>query len=179
MRCNKCKREVKKEWNYCPYCGAKLGFRLPIIFSKKSKDEHRQSSFEREVEKMLQAFGFPNVRINFRTYNAPMQRQQRRVIQRGVRKNFVEDESVNRNVEHIEEPEVAIRRKANEIQVIVSLPSVLSIKDIFIRRLSQSIELRADAGKKMYFKLIPINENSKIIKRNFSGKKLEIILTNK
>lgn len=176
MKCDKCKKEVKKGWKYCPYCGEKLGLRLPNIFNKKIENDNY--SFEKEMERMLQAFGFPNIKINFRTYNSSTQRGQGKSTQRTARKISMDNCITNRSVEFVEEPEVEIKKRASEIQIIVILPDVVSVKDIFIRRLSQSIELRAYVGKKMYFKLIPISVNSKIIRKNFSEKKLEIILTN-
>ena len=55
------------------------------------------------------------------------------------------------------DPETHIRRLSNKIIYEIKLPTVLSIKDISISRLENSIEIKAIAKTKAYHKLIPIS----------------------
>ncbi|MCD6576273.1 MAG: zinc ribbon domain-containing protein [Nanoarchaeota archaeon] len=160
MRCKKCGREVKKDWKYCPYCGEKLKFRInfPKFFSEKS--------VEKEMEEILEAFGFPNIKIMFKTYEEPS----KKIAQKQVRKEL------KRDVNQIVEPKTNIKHIAGKILIEIFLPDVNSINDVSVRRLEESIEIRAYSGKKMYFKVIPISKDYEIIKEEFRNKMLKITL---
>lgn len=55
------------------------------------------------------------------------------------------------------EPETTIRRLSNKVVYEIRLPGVKSEKDISIIQLENSIEIKAVAGKKVFYKVIPIN----------------------
>ena len=55
------------------------------------------------------------------------------------------------------EPETSIRRLANKVVYEIKLPGVKSIKDLSIIQLENSIEIKALSGKKVFYKIIPIN----------------------
>ena len=55
------------------------------------------------------------------------------------------------------EPSTNIRRLANKVIYELEIPGVKSIEDISIVRLENSIEIKAFADDKAYFKLIPIS----------------------
>jgi hypothetical protein len=54
------------------------------------------------------------------------------------------------------EPETKVRRLTDKIVYEIALPGVKSVKDIIIHKLENSIEIKAFAKDKAYFKLIPI-----------------------
>lgn len=56
-----------------------------------------------------------------------------------------------------EEPITDIRRLSNKVIYEIEIPGVKSIEDISIIKLENSIEIKALAKDKVYFKLIPIN----------------------
>lgn len=56
-----------------------------------------------------------------------------------------------------EEAETTVRRLSSKIIYEISLPGVKSLKDVFINRLENSIEIKAFSQDKIYVKLIPIN----------------------
>jgi rRNA maturation endonuclease Nob1 len=56
-----------------------------------------------------------------------------------------------------EEAETKVRRLSNKIIYEISLPGVKNIKNIFVNKLENSIEIKAFSKDKVYFKLIPIN----------------------
>lgn len=56
-----------------------------------------------------------------------------------------------------EEPKTNIRRFSNKIVYEINMPGVKSIKDISLIQLENSIEIKALAKNKVYYKIIPIN----------------------
>jgi len=166
MKCKRCKKELKKEWKYCPFCGEQVGprFKFPKIFPERS--------IEKEMEEMLGAFGFPNIKIRFQSYS----RQPRQKAVQKVKENR-KTEKV-RKVTNIVEPKTKIRYLSEEIHISIILPDVSSIEDIKVKKIEESLEIRAYVKDKMYFKIIPINKNSRLIRENFENKILNIILSN-
>jgi len=55
-----------------------------------------------------------------------------------------------------EEPETKVRRLTDKIVYEISLPGVKDEKDVIINKLQNSIEIKAFAKDKVYFKLIPL-----------------------
>jgi RNA polymerase subunit RPABC4/transcription elongation factor Spt4 len=55
------------------------------------------------------------------------------------------------------EPETRVRRLTNKIVYEIDLPGVTNVKDVIINRLENSIEVKAFAKDKAYFKLIPLS----------------------
>ena len=164
MKCKKCGRELKKEWKYCPYCGEKIPkIRLPKIFHK---EEEVEREIEEEMENMLAAFGFPNIKIKFQTIS-PRQQQ----------KTATRKQNKFRHINEVLEPKVSVKHVSNEIHISVFLPEVISIDDISINKFEESLEIRAYAGDKMYFKVIPISESSQILKKSFGNQMLKLVLS--
>ncbi|MEM5828445.1 MAG: zinc ribbon domain-containing protein [Candidatus Aenigmatarchaeota archaeon] len=81
-----------------------------------------------------------------------------------------------REVKVTEEPEVKIKRDLHRIEIEVDLPDVESAKDIEISELEESIEIRAYAKDKAYFKIISKPKNKSIVEKKFEKGKLKIIL---
>jgi HSP20 family molecular chaperone IbpA len=68
-----------------------------------------------------------------------------------------------------EEPESEIQTFGNKQIISIKLPDVKSEDDIEVKRLEQSIEIKALADGKAYFKLIPIPSNATISKKFKDG----------
>jgi len=165
MRCKRCKKELKKEWKYCPFCGEQTGFRFK--FPKLLPERN----IEKEMEEMLGALGFPNIKIRFQNYGG----QLRQKTAQKVRENRKTETS--RKVTTIVEPKTKIRYTPNEIYISIMLPDVSSIEDIKVKKLEESLEIRAYVKNKMYFKVVPVNKNSRLMRENFENKILKIILS--
>ena len=56
-----------------------------------------------------------------------------------------------------EEPLTSIKRLSDKVIYEIEIPGVKSIEDISITKLENSIEIKALAKDRLYFKLIPIN----------------------
>jgi hypothetical protein len=88
--------------------------------------------------------------------------QQIRKPKEQKRKVVVLDKISQKNLKKIsslpkQEPLTKIRRLSDKIVYEIEMPGVQSIKDISIIKLENSIEIKALAKDKAYFKLIPIN----------------------
>lgn len=55
------------------------------------------------------------------------------------------------------EPATNIRRFSNKVVYEIKLPGVKTVDDLSIRQLENSIEIKAAADKKLFYKIIPIN----------------------
>ncbi|MEM7824975.1 MAG: hypothetical protein QXO27_03305, partial [Candidatus Aenigmatarchaeota archaeon] len=68
-----------------------------------------------------------------------------------------------------EEPETEIQTVGNKQIISIKLPDVKKEEDIEIKKLEQSLEVKAFAGDKTYFKLIPIPKEASINKKFKNG----------
>jgi len=143
----------------CSFCGRKLeknwkycpfcGERIEI------------GNIFNEVERIFEAFGFPKINITIKTEKDNSQMQ--------VKKQ---------KVRNVIEPETKIKEMDGYIKIIMKLPGVKKVSDIKIKKLSESIEVRAYTKDVMYFKVIPIKKETKILENKFVNELLKIVLTN-
>jgi HSP20 family molecular chaperone IbpA len=75
------------------------------------------------------------------------------------------------------EPETNIRRFSNKVVYEINMPGVKDVKDVSIIQLENSIEIKAMANKKVFYKIIPIN--LPISNYNLSGGVLTLELDSK
>lgn len=76
----------------------------------------------------------------------------------------------------IEEPETCVRRIGDKIVVEVKLPGVEDTKDIELKSLENSIEVKAISGKKAYFKILTKPTKANIVSKRFENGVLRIEL---
>lgn len=76
-----------------------------------------------------------------------------------------------------EEPETRVRHLGTKQIIEIELPDVKSEKDIEVKKLEQSIEIKALAKDKIYFKLLPIGPNAQIVDQEFKDGILRIELS--
>ncbi|VVB61017.1 Uncharacterised protein [uncultured archaeon] len=74
------------------------------------------------------------------------------------------------------EPKIDITRLPGKIAVDAELPSVVSGNDISTTLLGESMEIRAIAPEKMYFKVVPVPRRMRIIGSSFLEGKLRVEL---
>lgn len=168
--CPDCGAKVDKKWGFCPNCGSDLS---------SGREREPFDSFFADVEKefanISKIFSEPLGGISIVIsggkkpgilLNAPKQKvKQPRQIQE-VKKR--------RTARFSEEPKTEIEKTEHSIKIKVDLPQIKNHKDIEIRRLSHSLEIRAYSGDKVYFKLIPLPEKSSVINKDFKNGKLMI-----
>lgn len=181
-KCKNCKEEIKDKWNFCANCGASLIETFGDNFEKQIEDIHKE----------LRTVGFPQfkfkphvktggVRITI-TSGSGMQPKVEVKTSDGYKKHIHEIKPKfgdNRLLEVkpateikvpkiMEEPETKTQRLGNKQIFTVTLPEVKE-EDVQIKQLEQSIEIRAIAGDKGYFKLIPVPANAYVDKEFKDG----------
>jgi len=184
LTCPYCGREVKEEWAFCPYCGSPLREISPF------------DAFEKLIEKEFEKFdkmfgiGFPRLKltpgfsgisitvtstgakpkVEVKTYGdfkkLEPEIKKRIGVEQGVKEIAVEEAPPKVT----EEPEAKVKHLGLKDVVEIDLPGVKSLEDIQIKELEQSIEVKARAGDKLYFKLLPISPGRSLRKKFSDGK---------
>jgi HSP20 family molecular chaperone IbpA len=185
-KCPACGKKVEKEFSYCPYCGEELKeaeeefeeFRPFSIFEDIDKDIGKEL---KRVDKMFSKdfFKFPKFergggisitiqsgtgmepKVEVKTSGEYKKLEPEIKRRLGVKPAIEEvEEEVEKKPRRIpkvtEEPEAKIEKIGNKQRIEIKLPDVKSEKDIEVKDLEQSIEVKAFAGDKAYFKLLPI-----------------------
>lgn len=177
LECPYCKRKVSKLWNFCPLCGTEI--RKKVTMGDLLK---RQMDILRNI--LSKENGYqqrPPVRVHGITIsinNSDLEDSRIDVIQGPI---TIEEEPYKNRAkpsrklpDRVYEPSVDIKRLATEMLVTVKIPDVKSENDIEISRLADSIELRAFADDKGYFKILGIPKSYKLVERSFSGGNLNL-----
>lgn len=81
---------------------------------------------------------------------------ERQAAKKPIHKSFNEDKIKKFSKLPREEPSTDVRRLSNKVVYEINLPGVKSIDDVSIIKLENSIEIKAVAKDKAYFKLLPI-----------------------
>jgi HSP20 family molecular chaperone IbpA len=189
-RCESCGAELKANWRFCPSCGARVGRPRPDIF------EEVERAFE-EFDKMFSPrfFRFPRIKFPTRgggvsiTIRSGLGREPEvRVSTFGDYKRFEpeikrrlglkppleEVEEKPRVPKVTEEPEMTVERVDDRQVLRLKLPGIRSVGDVDVRKLEQSIEIRAFADDKAYFKLIPVKPETQVLRKDLKDETLEI-----
>jgi HSP20 family molecular chaperone IbpA len=189
--CRFCGYKLNSDWDFCPKCGRPVREEnIEGIFSSMFDDIEKE--FER-IDKMFRMSDFdvkPQVRggsIHITVQSGTGMKPRVKIKTTGdykalepeIRKKLGMEEGVkevkekSRKVKITEEPETKKIVKGGKTIIKLELPGVKSEEDIEVKRLEQSIEVKAFAGDKAYFKLIPIPESA-TINKTFKDGVLEI-----
>jgi len=199
-RCRRCGKGLKKEWIACPYCGERVEYRPKYrnIFENIDEEFERIDKMfgpifvrfpKLDMESPFKGSGIsitirsgtgmrPKVDVKTSGNYKKLEPQIKRRL--GVTEGVEEVREAGEEKRKIkipkttEEPETKIEKSGNEETITIKLPDVKKSDDIEIRKLGQSIEIKAFAGDKAYFKLIPIRPNSQISDRSFENGILKI-----
>jgi HSP20 family molecular chaperone IbpA len=205
-KCPRCDKEIKEDWEFCPYCGYPLKDKYKSeekFFEEIEEFESFDKIFERmekEFEEMLKmpVFRIPRIKlsspgfsgisitihggtgvkpkIEVKTYGEYKKLEPEIKKRLGI-KVPIEEVEEERETEYkppkiTEEPEAKVRREGNKTIIEIKLPDVMKEEDIEVKRLEQSIEIRARAKDKLYFKLLPIV--GEIVNKSFKDGVLKI-----
>lgn len=77
-------------------------------------------------------------------------------------------ESLTGEPKSVEEPRTDVKRLGNRVVVDLEMPGVKSLDDINIRELESSLEVKATAGDKAYFKILTKPGQFRLTNRSFS-----------
>ena len=177
MKCKRCNSDVREGWRFCPKCGTpiaeivstpiKFNFSEGIDFDEDFEEVFWQAF--KEVDKIFKSMGFPGqLNLTIRTGRPTQMRVSHAPI---PKKRVVQQQKMEQQpqkiIKSVEEPEMKMQTMPNYLSAEIKLPSVKSIQDISIKKIGESIEVRAYAGEKMYFKLIPLAQGSDISEKKF------------
>ncbi len=172
-KCKKCNKEIEKKFIYCPYCGYRQKepdglldeideFSMPVSFGffnldKIFLDLMRQIDKQmEEIDKQIKPDGKGiSIRISFEGESPKISVEKLRgkeEKEKKILKEIPEIEKLPR-----EEAKTKIKRLGDVIIYEISLPGIKSIDNVEIKKLENSIEIKAIGKEKVYFKLIPIS----------------------
>ena len=202
-KCKNCGGKIKGEWEFCPYCGEEtkepedffegniFGDMINMIddefkrIDKSSVDLFKIPKVDMRMPKTSNGINIiitsgtgmrPKIEVktsgNFKRLEPEIKRNL------GVKSiEEVEEKPVRKISRVTEEPETEIKTSGNKQIIQIKLPEIKSFKDIDVKKLEQSLEVKAFAKDKTYFKLIPVPSNSEIVNKDFRGNVLRIELT--
>jgi HSP20 family molecular chaperone IbpA len=100
----------------------------------------------------------PKISVN-NLDNNKNRRESNLIVKQIPRKNTEISEEEAKKFSNLpkQEAETKVRRLSNKIVYEISLPGVKDLKNIFVNKLENSIEIKAFSKDKVYFKLIPVN----------------------
>jgi HSP20 family molecular chaperone IbpA len=189
-RCPNCERGIKDDFMYCPYCGEELreagdGFGGFGLFEGIDKEFQRiDKIFEPNVFKVQSrpargggisitinsVSGKPKVEVrtsgDYRKVEPQIKRRLK--VAPSQHEDYEESNGPVRTAKTTEEPEVRVEKVGDGQIISMRLPGVKE-KDLEVRRLEQSLEIKAFAGDKAFFKLIPIKHDANISSRFKEG----------
>jgi HSP20 family molecular chaperone IbpA len=201
-KCPRCEKEIKEDWEFCPYCGHSLKekYREERFFEEFEDFDRIVERMEREFEEMFKipTFRIPRIKISspgfsgisitihsgtgmkpkveVKTYGEYKKLEPEIKRRLGV-KVPIEEVEEEKEVEYnlpktTEEPEAKVSREGNKTIIEIKLPDVEKEEDINVKKLEQSIEIRARAKDRLYFKLLPIT--GEIVGKSFKDGVLRI-----
>jgi HSP20 family molecular chaperone IbpA len=178
-RCRNCGNNVKDDWRFCPYCGEYLKKDIFERFLPFKHFEEIEKEIDEELKRLDKMFKisfdipkakikpkeFSGISITIKTETGKKPKidvktfGEYKKLEPEIRKKLMVYEGGEEKVKPpkiTEEPETEITKNKNKQIIKIKLPGVKSINDIEIKKLEQSIEIKAFAGDKLYFKLLPI-----------------------
>jgi HSP20 family molecular chaperone IbpA len=203
MECSYCGYDVEDEWKFCPRCGSRLKKGMfSDIFSRVEREmKEMDKLFERNLEfrdlspwfkqipkgrgfsiKITQTSG-EKPKVSIRTFgDMKIKDVEKEIGKLGLKElKHKEGTKLGKGIKEIvrkpkvtEEPKTEIRRVGDKIVVEMDLPGVGSEKDIEIKTLENSIEVKALAGDKAYFKILTKPPHSNITNHRLAEGKLHL-----
>lgn len=172
--CNRCGKEVKKEFNFCPHCGHNI---------QQEKERKNYGLLGRDNEAPQNNNDIPMMPMGLnKIMNSLMNQLNKELggMGKGIQINFssnipgLENPSQKRptikkipisqeKMERIaklprKEAKTEMKRMGNKIIYDIKLPGVKSTSDIIINKTESGIEIKAISDKVLHTKTIPLNK---------------------
>lgn len=203
-RCPDCDTELSLDWSFCPSCGEplKAARRMPA-FPEMGGFEDMFSQMDRQMADMDKLFAQPmkvprivmrpggsgfSITITSGTGQKPQVSVKTFGGAKRLEPQIKQQLGVDRTVQEVrerpkamprpsvtEEPEMEVKKDGTKLVYMIRLPDVAA-KNIQIKRLPNSIEIRAAAGNKLYFKLFEAPQDLAVLDKKFSDGKLTLVL---
>jgi HSP20 family molecular chaperone IbpA len=198
-RCRNCGESIKGSWEFCPFCGVQIRARyrpFERLFEDIEREFRDIDRFFRPMLRMPTFEKFPGrgggisitissglgrePRIEVRTSGEYKKLEPEIKRRFGIKEPIKELEERPKERLKIpkvtEEPEMKIERAGKREIISIKLPEVKKIEDVEIKKLEQSIEVKAFTDDKAYFKLIPIAQDVTISEKRLEDGVLKIEL---
>ncbi|NOZ77032.1 MAG: hypothetical protein GXO65_05045 [Euryarchaeota archaeon] len=189
MRCSNCERTMEEDWAYCPYCGSarRRSAMFPSLFGSLFRDieeEFRRLDrlFETELRPGREPF-FGGVDISI--VRGPGREPDIRVQTHGdmegyepeIRRNLkIEKRQTHPPPDHVREPVTRMREEGRRLIFEMEVPLCKKEEDVEVRKLRESLEVKAYAGDTAYFKLFRIPKGARLVSWKLEDEKLTVVL---
>jgi len=202
MSCRNCGSKIGRGWKYCPNCGMEQGGSQNDVFSQAFRQMEEVTrrmgadmkmdmeviDLSKLVNEVAKSMASPSrngisIRIHQKDNQKPEisvgrlgQESRTRAIFPNLRKP-TESKSPKAGLKLpkcTEEPATETKMMGNKVYVDIKLPGVISAGDIDLKEMESSIEVKALAGNRGYFKIIRKPEFSRIAKKQFENGVLKI-----
>lgn len=192
MDCENCGNGVIENWEYCPFCGSSLKGSIAPRFPAFVGFEDLLTDIDEEFRRMEDTFrnvwldrkhfgdvkgGGISIRISSKEGEKPKIDVQTFSDYREHEPNRGElpkSEKARTPPKVTREPKTVVEQKGDKSILRVEIPGVTDENDIDIRRMAESIEIRAYAKDGAYFTLFCIPADSKILSKRLEKGELII-----
>jgi HSP20 family molecular chaperone IbpA len=206
MRCPNCREEVSERWKFCPKCGSRLERERDIFSDIFERMDHELKEMDKVFERNLEVFdlspffrkptkssgfsikisrsGDEKPKVSVKTFgDVDREEVESEMEKLGFRETpkleraVVKEKGISlESAKMTEEPETCVRRVGDKIVVEVKLPGVMDTKDIEVKTLENSIEVKAMAGDKAYFKILTKPGKANVVRKYFENGILRVEL---
>jgi hypothetical protein len=157
--CNYCGNYLSEKWKYCPYCGKKIKGN-PDIFDSLFRDSISGISIHITSDGKK-----PRIRVNqFGGRKVPIEEPE---------EESTESKAIHPVPRSVLEPEGEVQQIGHHTLIKVKLPGVKK-EDVDVRKLEESVEIKAYKGDKAYFKQFQVPESATILSKRMEGDELMV-----
>ena len=177
-KCTYCRHKLKDKWDYCPHCGTQVNKQISMFgLLKKQMDIMRNlmlndNFYDQRNERPRTGL---TIRIDSRRVNQPRMQVFARPVPAREKEPYQGRVQNQRTLPaNIIEPKVHVKRLAKEMIITIPIPGVKSGKDVELNRFTNSLEVRAFAKDKGYFKILNIPKSHKLVEKTLSDESLSL-----
>jgi len=171
---------MKDNWSYCPTCGTQANKQVTMFNLLKRQMDimknlvGRTDEYEPEA-RIQQPRNAITIQINSSGMREPRVQIFPKPIPSREDQPYADKVSIQKKMpEIVLEPEVKVKRLAREMLFTIPLPNIKSGKDIELKILPDSVEVKAFGKKKGYFKILNIPKNYKLVEKDLKEGNLNL-----
>ncbi|MCL4406853.1 MAG: zinc ribbon domain-containing protein [Candidatus Parvarchaeota archaeon] len=157
-KCKFCGENCSKDWNFCPNCGRPLNV-----------TDSAANGISIDMTKIFQKV-IPQIFSGMMNGGVFQQEDVQKPQHRQRQEKGMSE------ISEVIEPEDLVSSHGDTIVHAISLPGIKSKEDIKINKMSNSIEIRALNGKKMYLKILKRDRREGVISEQFANENLVLVL---
>ncbi len=172
MKCQNCDSDIDKKFNFCPICGERI---------RNNSLNKILDYFNKEIKNLMKFTNIDNIDQN-KHYNSMILI---RIPETAINKKMInslseyntnkknEETDEQKTLMNVKEPVTNIKNSNNRVSVKIHFPGVKK-SDIEIKKLSESIEIRAIGKKESFFKIVEMPKNMSLVEKSFSNENLTL-----